>query len=397
MDLLAELPSVASATARLGTRFLIFPQPPFVPGYERPELIYVSTPLGEVGPGPSDRRMYVLAPLFGKEHYAFPYMPPFNGPVLAPAEPGPDGHFDGIEVGTPEFLAAHAYACTRRMLDICEGYLGHEVPWFFDATFTRLEIVARLGWPNSQSGYGYMEFGEIDAGDGAKPLALNFDVVAHEVAHLVLLGVLGLPRREPSAEFLSYQEAMADFLALIGLLHFDTALDRILRRTRGNLLVFNELDRFAEVSDERQIRVFSHALKAGDVGPEVHDFSRPFAGALFDSLIEIYQILLFDRGWSDLDPRVFPDLRKVLSPDALEREFSIADRGYEGRHFAVKGGLAEARDLLGECLVQSWRYLSPDDLTFRGAAEALVSAAGDGRANRFAASIHECFAWRRIL
>ena len=72
---------------------------------------------------------------------------------------------------------------------------------------------------------------------------------------------MGVPRTEPPHEYFAYHEAVADFIALIGLLHFDTALDLLLRRTRGNLLVPNELDRFAELSDEKQVRLFNHSLK----------------------------------------------------------------------------------------------------------------------------------------
>ena len=72
------------------------------------------------------------------------------------------------------------------------------------------------------------------------------------------------------------------------------------------------------------MRLFSHSLKLGDVGSEVHDLSKPFAGALFDMLIEIYQVLLFERGLSDLDPRDFSDLRSELSGSELERELSAS-------------------------------------------------------------------------
>ena len=52
-----------TAVSGLGTRFLVFPQPPFISGYERPETIWVSTAPDRIGPGPADRRMYVIDPL----------------------------------------------------------------------------------------------------------------------------------------------------------------------------------------------------------------------------------------------------------------------------------------------------------------------------------------------
>jgi hypothetical protein len=220
-------------------------------------------------------------------------------------------------------------------------------------------------------------------------------VIAHELGHLVLMSTLGLPRfTVANRDFLAYHEAVADFVSLLGLLHFDTALDRILRRTRGNLLVMNELDRFAELSEEKQVRRFSNSLRMQDVGDEVHDRSRPFAGALFDTLIEIYQVILFERGLTALDPRAFAHMRLELPRIAVERELSIAASDYELRHFAVKAALAEARDLLGEALMGSWASLDPDDFSLADAKDALVATALAGRGARYADRIADNFAWR---
>jgi hypothetical protein len=341
--------------------------------------------------------MYVIDPLVEKQPYLFPYLPPYRAGSRPPAEAGPDGHFDHLDVGTREFEAAHAFACVRRVLDVCESYLGREIPWFFQPTYERLEIVPRLRWDNAQSGFGFLELGEDEGRGAAQPFALNFDAVAHETGHLIVFGAIGVPRREPLHEYLAYHEASADFLALLCLLHFDTVLDLLLRRTRGNLLVTNELDRFAELSEEKQVRLFNHSLKMGDVGAEVHDLSKPFAGALFDTLVEIYQLLLFERGLSDLDPREFWNLRSELSDEELDAELSISRRDYETRHFAVKSVLEEARDLVGEMMVRSWSVLEPDTLRYRDAAEAMILAAESGRARPFADRVAECFAWRGIL
>jgi hypothetical protein len=389
--------SAPGAESRLGTRFLVFPQPPFIPGYERPETVWVSTPPARIGPGPADRRMYVIDPLLEKQPYQFPYLPPYAGGLRPPAEAGPDGHFDSIPIGTPEFEAAHVYACVRRVLDVCESYVGREIPWFFQPTYDRLEIVPRLRWDNAQSGYGFLEMGEDYARGDPQPFALNFDAVAHEIGHLVIFGVMGLPQGEPPHEYFAYHEAVADFIALIGLLHFDTALDLLLRRTRGNLLIANELDRFGELSDEKQVRLFSHSLRMSDVSAEVHDLSKPFAGALFDCLVEIYQVLLFERGLSDIDPRDFRDARLQLPEEVLEEALSISMPTYETRHFAFKSALEEARDLIGEILARSWTELDPDRLDYRTAAEAMIFSAEAGRGGAFADSIFDNFAWREIL
>ena len=389
--------SAAPDVARLGTRFLVFPQPPFIPGYERPEVVWVSTPPEQIEPGPADSRMYVVDPLLPKRGYDFPYLPPFTGDRYPPAAPGPDGHFDHIDVGAREFLSAHVYACVRRMLDLSENYLGRKIPWFFEPTYDRLEIVSRIDWENAHAGYGYLEMGQDDARGELFPFALNFDAIAHESGHIILLGALGPPKTNNTPdEFFAYHEAVADFLSLLGLLNFDTALDRILRRTRGNLLIMNELDRFAELSDEKQVRMFNHTLKVGEVSNDVHDVSRPFAGALFDALIEIFQVLQVERGLSDIDPREIADVRRTLTQSEIDDELSISSQQYEFRHFAVKAVLIEARDVMGEILARSWPVLTPDTLRFRDAAGAIVFAAESGRARRFADLVADCFAWRGV-
>jgi len=396
MEALAERPSgAADEEARLGTRFLVYPQPPFVPGYERPELVWLPIAPGQITAGPASRRACVRDPVLPKPPYETPYLPPFRGRCHTPAEPGPDGHFDHLVPGTRSFMAAHAFACAHRVLGICEGYVGSTLPWFFEPYYERLEIIPHVKWNNAQSGFGFLELGEDDSDVEPFPFALSFDVVAHEIGHLVLFRAVGLPRvAGPSADYLAYHEAMADFISLIGLLHFDTALDRILRRTRGNLLIMNELDRFAELSDERQVRRFSNSLRLQDVGDEVHDRSRPFAGALFDTLIEIYQVILFERGLTRLDPRDFAHIRLEMSQDDLERELQISGRDYELRHYAVKAALIEAREIVGECAMRSWRYLDPDRFSLSEAKDAIVTAARAGRGRAYADRIADNFAWR---
>ncbi len=64
--------------AEQGTRFRIFPQPLYVEGFDRAELIYVNVSRGEVQPGPADSRMYVIDAI-NKRPYRHPYLPPHTG------------------------------------------------------------------------------------------------------------------------------------------------------------------------------------------------------------------------------------------------------------------------------------------------------------------------------
>ena len=383
----------------LGTRFLIFPQPPYVSGYEKPEVVWLAPPAGRILAGPADDRMYVIDPAEPKQPYAFPVLPPYSGSVRPPAEPGPDGHFDHIVPGTPAFLSTHSYACARRVLDVCEGYIGRPIRWFFEPTLGRLEIVPRIfDWDNAQSGFGFLELGESEPTRTTSSFALNFDSVAHEMGHLVLLSELGLLFGDGTgSEFFAYHEAVADFVSLLGLLHFDTAIDRILRRTNGNLLINNELDRFAELSDERQIRSFSNSLRSRDVSDEVHDRSKPFAAGLFDCVVEVYQTLLFDRGLSGIDPRLYSNLRQEMAPDLIETSLRESRADYEPRHFASKAALQEARDIVGESLVRSWASLEPEDLTFERAANAFLDTAEMGRARPYVNQLEDCMKWRELI
>jgi hypothetical protein len=283
-------------------------------------------------------------------------------------------------------------------LDICESYMGHEVSWFFSDSYERLEVIPLLKWDNAQSGYGFLELGEDTTRQEPFPFALNFDAIAHETGHLLLLSAIGVPRySHPSVDFLAYHEAAADFTCLLGLLHFDTALDHILRRTRGNLLISNELDRLAELSDEKQVRMLSHSLRIGDVGDEVHDRSRPFSGALFDTLAEIFQLILVERGLASLDTRALREVRLDLGQEDLDREALQLREAYSTSHFAVKSALEEARDILGEMFIGSWLYLDPDDFSFPMASEALIEAASKRRGRRFADRVYLNFAWRGLL
>jgi len=389
----------AASGQPLGTRFLIFPQPPYIPGYEKPEVVWIGPSAGPIMAGPSDRRMYVVNPIEPKVPYFAPDVPPYPGLSRPPVEPGPDGHFDHIGPGSPDFLATHCYACARRVLDVCESYAGHAIPWFFAPTLERLEIIPRIAhWENAQSGFGFLEMGEEEPESPTSCFALNFDAVAHEMGHVILLSELGVLEGDGrGSDFFSYHEAVADFISLLGLLQFDTVLDRALRRTGGNLLLHNELDRFAELSDEKQLRSLNNSLRLSDVSDEVHDQSKPFAAGLFDCLIEVYQTLLFERGLSRIDPRRFSNLRQQLAPQLIEAGLRPARKSDDLSHFALKSALQEARDIVGEALMRSWRYLEPDTVTFESAAKALIQAALRGRGNSYAVQFEDCMRWREIL
>ncbi|MBV7520414.1 hypothetical protein [Ensifer sp. ENS12] len=381
-----------SGNARVGTRFWIYPQPPFIPGYEQPDRVWLSVPRDELGEGPSDLSMYVADPLYDKLPYGLASLPPFGGAKRAPVRPGPDRHFDNIDPTSRPFLAVHAYACVRFVLDIWQSYLGRRVHWFFDQTFPKLEIVPFVDWDNAQAGYGFLELGWSDVDGILRPYALNFDTIAHEVGHLIMLSETGVPTvTSPDGDFFSFSEAFSDCVSLISFLHFDSAIDRLLRRTRGNLLLYNELNRFAETSPETQIRLATNFRRMSATTREVHDRALPFVGAIFDSIVALYHRDLVANGCAD---------RRLLDVDIRElardefdtfRQATAAAFGTKPLYF--KRALTAARDAVGAALATSLSTLDLNTLRLEQAAEAIVASA-DGPA---AELLEENFAWREII
>lgn len=384
---------------QLGTRFLVYPQVPHLAGYSKPETVWISTPPDRIQPGPADSRMYVVDPLFEKPVYEYPYLPPFVGVSHPPVEAGPDGHFDHLDINDNGFEAAHCFAAMRRVLDIWESYLGHKIVWHFAATYERMEIIPRVDWNNAQSGFGYMEMGLDKSENGETvPYALNFDVIAHELGHAILLAELGMPVADGGTpEFFGYHESLSDLISLISLMHFDSALDRLLRGCSGNLLTMNELSRIAELSGDRQIRIASNERRMSTVTTEVHDLSRPFTGAVFDTLIEIYHDNIVERGLVSIPPGYDSTSLRELNGREIEQVGASFTEAYEGRHFLCKAALEEARDLVGAGIANSWRKIDADGFSYAEAGLAIaesIEALGDPKS---AERMIENLEWREIL
>jgi hypothetical protein len=343
--------------------------------------------------------MYVADPISWKEPYEAPYLPPFVGQKAPPVEPSPDGHFDHIDPNSPEFPSVHAFGCVARILDVWEGYLGHRINWHFANTYERLEIIPVIDWQNAQSGYGFLEFGYELTADGRRDLyALNFDMIAHEIGHSILFSEIGLPQPgfSPGPDLRPYHEGVSDLCSLMGMLNFDTAMDRILRRGSGNLLAMNELNRVGELADERQIRIAGNARKMSDVGNEVHDKSRPFTGGFFDALVQTYHDIAVDKGLVDLPYGSIPDARDF--DEDLEQTYARAFAAdYDLKHFQLKAALSDARDIMALGLAKSWARLDSETLTYPDAALAVCEALQEHGHGNVADTVVECLAWREIL
>ena len=383
---------------RGGTRFRLYVQPPFVPGYEEPETIHLKAPAGSILTGPANGRLYCLDALDKFSPYAFPYLPPYVGTVGAAAAPSRDGHFDHLEVGTRAFASAQLFGSVCHTLEVWEAYAGRRIPWHFEQP--RLEAIPFVEWDNAQAGYGFLETGFGDAPDGTLwPFALSLDVVAHEVGHLLLYTLIGLPDPDAvTSQFGAFHESAADLVALVALLQFDTVIDLLIAHTSGNLFVDNELNRFAELSASSEIRNVSNDLTMATVGEdaEIHQLSQVLTGAFFDILVEAFLLRLQSLGVIDADEveAARATTGHGSEPVWLSARLAAASAA---RPAVFHRALAEARDFLGRRLVEAWRLLLPDDMTFGAVAGAFLAAdarlSGDRRNGPWLASN---FTWRGI-
>jgi hypothetical protein len=393
--------------ADTGTKFRIFPQPRFLkkadgsgPLFPEPEEVIVSVPAGEVRPGPADDRMFVVDAVNKLPYNRF-FRPPYRGAARPPVEPDSDGHFTHLDPDSREFAAATMYATVRRVLDIWEDYFGHRIEWHFESDFAQLELIPLIEWDNAQSGYGFLEFGygrtTMGTIDHTRPYCENFDVLAHELGHSIIFSEVGVPS-SPSDDAVDYggmHESSGDLTAIVALLHFDTFVDYLMQSTRGNLLTVNGLDRVGELSDSREIRVALNARRMSDVGDEPHERSLPLTGALFDTMVEVFQQNLVAEGLitAELRDRSTHLPGSAADLNAIQDDF---DAAYTGNEEQFKAALLHARDYLGRLLAATWGDLSPDFLTYHDILRTLIRAdrAISGGVNQ--SIIRACFAWREI-
>jgi hypothetical protein len=392
-----------------GTRFRLFPRPPYAhPGWP-PDVVSISTPPDLIGPGPSDDRLYVIDPIGKRRPYGInrgPYgtphvdLPPWRGPIRPPVRPGPDGHFDHIPLGTPEFSEAHVFGSIHFVLAVWERYFGRRIDWHFARDFDRLEVVMLPDFDNAHVGWGFMEVGSFHRRVGApSPFALNFDVVAHETGHLIIYSTLGVPSTAAErGEYFGFQESAADTTAMISALHFGSLVERLLEDTRGNLYTYNELDRFAELSATEQIRLASNSVKLSQFASgwrNEHDLSQPLTGAVFDILVDIFQENLVERG---LIAREVADLTELVGmrPEYAAAIQPVFDAAYPRWPEGFYAALIEARDYLGVALAETWKRLSPDFFDYEEVANVLLAVDRALSGGRYRQEMIESFLWREI-
>ena len=379
-----------------GTRFRLFPQLPSLELQGEPETVWISSPAGSLMPGPSDHRMYVIDPVGKERAYGyypgpggstFHYRPPWEGPILPFAEPGEDGHFDHLAVGTFEFEQAHAFGSIRFTMDIWERYFERRLEWHFRDHYDRLEILFLRGLDNAFAGFGSIEIGsyELETGELVE-FGLSFDILSHEFGHLIIYNEIGLPGTiEVDGEYFGFHESAADMVALISLLHFDSAVDGLLKASRGNLYSYNRLNRFGEISEFGQLRSASNTTTLYDFAEGwvyEHDLSQVLTGALFDIWVDIFHEGLLQDGLispdlEDLSDRLEgdPGYQSVVQP--------LFDAAYAENPDGFAAALIASRDYMGFALANVWKRLSIETLDYADVFETLLEVDRDLSGGRF--------------
>lgn len=384
-----------------GTRFRVYPQRKGLGRLARPETVYVDAAPGTIGWGPADDRMYVV-----DADHKIPYddtgdRPPYRGTRLPPVRPNRRGHFDDLRPGTREFSAASVFAIVRCVLDVWEQYLGRQIPWYFRQAYPALEIIPRAQFGNAVSRPGFLELGHADA-RGTLWFSESFDSVAHETGHAIVRSIVGQPRGRRTITYRALEEACADLVAIVSALHFRSVVTEVLRETAGRLFSTSLLSRIAELDRRRYVRsalnrmTINDARRARDPGdPDAFKYllARPFAGAAFDVLVELYEERLVERGAIGRDLATRSSGARARNVRMLRLEFA---RRYRARPAVFREALVAARDDFGRLLAATLRRLSPRGLSYGRAVAAMLGADRMLNGGRHGALIGAAFARRGI-
>ncbi len=395
----------------MGTRFWLFPQTPTDENSLPAEQVELSPPAGSLEPGPADHSMYVIFPVGKDLEYGmhkdpqgrdFVYLPPWDGEIYEQASPDQDGHFLHYQdVNDGRFHAAHIYASIRFTLDVWESYFGRTINWHFRNHYDRAEINILPDFDNAIIGYGFVEVGTyVDKKDGSlSPFSLNFDVLAHEVGHGIVYAEVGMPdpKRE-SAEYLGFQESCADIVSMVAALHFESIVQEVLESTSGNLYMHNHLNRFAETSSSKQIRLACNDLKLSDFSAgwsDEHILAQPLTGAIFDILVDIFHEELVRVGAISSSLEHISD--QLEGSDSYHSELQDEfDEAYSSNPKLFREALIFARDSLAKLMIETWARLEADHLEYLDVLDAMLKADNAVFDNAYRKIIDVNFRWREI-
>jgi len=229
-------------------------------------------------------------------------------------------------------------------------------------------------------------------------------VIAHEMGHIILKQVIGpTPKGLLEFERRAHDEAGADLVSLVTILHFDRVVDAVLAQTQGKLFSKNILSRIGEYRMEgsgrrragrlffqnQTMRAVAGARRKGNK----YVYARPLLGAAFDILVEIYEARLVRRGLirQDLADR---STRATASghPD-LRREFKAQ---FKTNPDGFAEALREASADFARLLAAAWRMARRTGVTFSRVASNIAAADARFNRGRYEETIRRAFARRQI-
>ena len=114
---------------RTGTRFRIYPQPNWIKGSGKPEIVYVDAAPRTIKAGPQDDSIYLLDARKKGAYAVAGGGPRYDGARYPPVQPGPRGHFSHPRIGTRASSSAMMFATVRCVLEIWERYFGRKISW----------------------------------------------------------------------------------------------------------------------------------------------------------------------------------------------------------------------------------------------------------------------------
>ena len=223
--------------------------------------------------------------------------------------------------------------------------------------------------------------------------------MAHETGHLIIYATVGLPDPvDDTPDYYAFHESAADLVALLTAAHFGSVVDEMFEQTRGNINALNRLNRFAELSDQEQIRTSCNDVRLRQFAAgwtDEHLVSMPLTGCVFDILTDLFHELLVERR---LVPRAAADL-----VDQVEREpamlpviQAVFDDAFPRDPAGFFETFADARDTLGLYLARCWQGLRGRPVTYARVIEQLLAADREVTGGRYAGIIRENADWRDI-
>ena len=376
-----------------------------------PRVVRVTPRPGAIKAGPEDARIRVVDAI-RKKPYRDPatgeylWRPPYpkrlpRGPSV---RPGSRGEFDYVKPGTREFSAATAYASVRCVLEIWEHYLGRRI-LLVGKGQRKLEIVPRVlaVGDNAWSGEWYIELG-FAGRNLRQPYCENLDVIAHEMGHIILKHVIG-PTPTGRLEFQrrAHDEAGADLVSLVSILHFDRVVDAVLAQTKGKLFSKNIVSRIGEYRADgtgrrRAGRFFFQNQTMRKVASARHTgnkyvYARPLLGAAFDILVEIYEARLVRLGLIDRDLAKRSTHATARGHPAIRQQFAAA---FKANPDGFADALREATADFARLLATAWRMARRTGVTFARVASNIAAADRRLHRGRYAATIRRAFTRRGI-